>query len=242
MRLLLLHGVGGNRRLWDGLAELSSDPVIAPDLAGHGGAPRLGAYGFESYARDLLARCRRELAEGPLRIIGHSLGGAVGITLAAMDTGLDIRGVVAVGVKTRWTDADVASMHRVADKGVVWLADEQAAAERYVKLGGLAGILTPGSPAARQGIACEDGRWRFAADPEVFRVTPASLGPYVGALRCPLVLAAGEADAMAPPDTLAHLGAPVVGLPGLGHNAHVEDPRAVLGLLDRLAAFPRGDR
>lgn len=49
--------------------------------------------------------------------------------------------------------------------------------------------------------------------------------------RCPVVLAAGEHDSMSRPDDLLALRDDAVTLPGLGHNAHVEDPSALLPLL-----------
>ena len=45
-----------------------------------------------------------------------------------------------------------------------------------------------------------------------------------------MVLARGEHDPMVSHDQLAALVADPVTLPGLGHNAHVEDPAAVLAL------------
>jgi pimeloyl-ACP methyl ester carboxylesterase len=52
--------------------------------------------------------------------------------------------------------------------------------------------------------------------------------------RCqaPVTLARGEHDAMNTDTQLARLGAPVVTLPGLGHNAHVQNPQQPVILLD----------
>lgn len=49
--------------------------------------------------------------------------------------------------------------------------------------------------------------------------------------RAPVVLARGEHDPMVTGEQLAQLDAPTVTLPGLGHNAHVEDPEMVIRLL-----------
>ena len=103
-----------------------------------------------------------------------------------------------------------------------------------MNLSGLSSLVAIDAPAVRHGLAEENGRWRFAADPETYRLSPKSLANYLANVTCPVVMASGEHDAMAPPSSLAHLGRPVVTLDGLGHNAHVEDPRAVLGLLERL--------
>ena len=53
----------------------------------------------------------------------------------------------------------------------------------------------------------------------------------LSAVACPVVLARGEHDPMVAHEHLAELAGDAVTLPGLGHNAHVEDPAAVLSLL-----------
>ena len=234
MRMLLLHGLGGNGRIWDHVKTLIADEVIAPDLAGHGAAPWLPAYDFERYAQDLLERYGAQLADGPLRILGHSLGGAVGIVLTSLASELDVRGIATVGVKTHWPEQDVKGMHRVADKGVGWFDSFEAAAERFIKVSGLAGLVTASDPVVLHGVVADGERWRFAADPETFRSSPKLLRDYLGSVHCPVVMAAGAQDAMASPESLAHLGLPVVALDGVGHNAHVQGPEAVVELLAQL--------
>lgn len=234
MILLLLHGVGGNGRLWDDVASSSPLRPLAPDLAGHGAAPPLARYTFADYREELLGRIADEVGSQPVVILGHSMGGALGLTIAAEPGPLDIRGVVGIGIKARWAPEEKALLHRVADKGVAWFDAEAQARERYVKLSGLAGVLEPDAPGARAGVREEAGRWRFATDPEVYRVEPGPLGPPIAAAACPIVLAAGENDAMSPSESLEGLGAPVFTLAGAGHNAHVEQPDAALRLLDEL--------
>ena len=46
------------------------------------------------------------------------------------------------------------------------------------------------------------------------------------------MLARGEHDAMNTDEQLVRLGVPVVTLPGLGHNAHVESPHLTIRVLD----------
>ena len=77
--LVLVHGVLGSRRTWNGLvADLARDHrVIAPDLFGHGeSAKPTGDYSLGAYAaalRDLLD----ELGVGRATLVGHSFGGGV---------------------------------------------------------------------------------------------------------------------------------------------------------------------
>ncbi len=231
--LLLLHGLAGNGRLWDGaVPRWTAGPVVAPDLAGHGTAPRLARYGFDDYATELAARLGDLGGATDIVVIGHSLGGLVALRLAALRPDLPIGRIVSLGCKTTWTEADVTGLHRVADKGVSWFDDETAARERFVAVGGLRGVLDPASEAAGHGVVADGGRWRLAADPEVYRVAAADFGAALAAVSCPVVVARGEHDVMAPTEDLAAFGRGCVTLAGLGHNAHVEDPTAVLALLD----------
>lgn len=50
--------------------------------------------------------------------------------------------------------------------------------------------------------------------------------------RAPVTLARGEHDAMNTDEQFVRLGIPAVTLPGLGHNAHVENPHLTSALLE----------
>jgi pimeloyl-ACP methyl ester carboxylesterase len=82
--LLLVHGLGGNRRTWDRVigALAARHTVIALDLPGHGesDAPA-GDYSIGAHAsalRDLLVA----LGHRSATIVGHSLGGGVAMQFA----------------------------------------------------------------------------------------------------------------------------------------------------------------
>jgi len=234
MRLLLLHGLGGNAGVWDGVARQFDGEVIAPDLAGHGNAAPIEHYDFDHHARDLLERLGTVLADAPFFAIGHSLGGATAIALAALAPNLPIRGIVAVGVKTFWPPEDVAVMHRIADKGTGTFPDFDSGAARFLRVSGREGLAATRAAVVRRGLRRVDGQWRLAVDPEAYRISPAPLSKVLARVDCPVIMASGEHDPMAPPASLAPLGRPVVTVPGVGHNAHVEAPAAILDLLEGL--------
>ena len=82
--LLLLHGLGATGDVWEGwrplLAQRWPGRWLAPDLPGHGGSPPLPGYTFESLATavaDLVGTSARTV------VLGHSLGGVVGLALAS---------------------------------------------------------------------------------------------------------------------------------------------------------------
>lgn len=85
-RVLLLHGLSGNRGTWWNIAEQLAElgcTVIAPDLRGHGDAPSTSRYQLEDFAADLAS-----LGTNWDLVVGHSLGGPVACLFAKDWTGV----------------------------------------------------------------------------------------------------------------------------------------------------------
>jgi len=86
-RILLIHGGRDQCRSWDWVAERFRDAfhVIAPDLRGHGDSDWSagGAYSESHYVQDI-AQLIHQRRLAPLAIIGHSLGGSVGLMYAGL--------------------------------------------------------------------------------------------------------------------------------------------------------------
>ncbi|MFG1779395.1 alpha/beta fold hydrolase [Micromonospora sp. NPDC049048] len=231
--LLLLHGMGATGEVWLPLAPLLerrwAGRWLAPDLAGHGWSPPLPEYSFAGLA----ARIAAALPAGErLVVLGHSLGGVVGLALAARGAGLPVDAVVGVGIKAVWSPAELAKAGELATRPVTWFASRDEAARRYLRVAGLTGLVAPEHPIVAAGLRQVDGRWRLAMDPAAFGVGEPGLPALLAATDVPVLLARGEHDPMVTDAQLKELGVPVATLPGLGHNAHVEAPEAVLALVD----------
>lgn len=230
--LLLLHGLGATGDVWNGWRSLLDrhwpGRWLAPDLPGHGGSTPLDHYSFESLAAgvaDLLDAADRVV------VLGHSLGGVLGLTLAGGGFDAPVEAVIGLGIKVSWTDGELAKARALADRPVAWFASRGEAAARHLRVSGLTGLLDPNDRSVDAGLREEDGRWRPALDPRAFGVGAPDMPALLAAARAPVVLVRGEHDPMVSDGQVARLGAPAVTLPGLGHNAHVEDPEAVFALL-----------
>ncbi|MFY1599131.1 alpha/beta fold hydrolase [Micromonospora sp. WMMD737] len=231
--LLLLHGMGATGDVWLPWAPLLehrwAGRWLAPDLAGHGWSPPLPEYSFPGLA----ARIAAGLAPGDrLVVLGHSLGGVVGLALAARGAGLPVDAVVGLGIKAVWSPAELAKAGELAARPVTWFASRDEAARRYLRVAGLTGLFAPEHPVVEAGLRQVDGRWRLAMDPAAFGVGAPELPALLAATDVPVLLARGEHDPMVTDAQLTELGVPVATLPGLGHNAHVEAPEAVLDLVE----------
>ena len=222
--LLLLHGLGGSAASWSGVIDRWPGSWTAVDLPGHGLSAPLPRYSFGA-----LATTVARVVDGPVAILGHSLGGVVALALASGWFGVPVTAVCALGVKVSWSAEDLAKAADLSRRPPKVFASEDEALDRARKVAG----LPPDGPADRL-ITPTEGGWRLSLDPAAFAVGRPDLPGLLAAARCPVTLASGSADPMSPPDHLAALVPDPLILPGLGHSAHVEDPAALDPLLDRL--------
>jgi pimeloyl-ACP methyl ester carboxylesterase len=231
--LVLLHGLGATGDVWGGwrplLAERWPGRWVAPDLPGHGGSPPLAAYTFDGFA----AAVAGIVPPGDrVVVLGHSLGGVVGLALASGRFPVPVQAVVGLGIKVAWTGEDLGRAQALARRPPAWFASRDEAAARYLRVSGLAGLLPASDPAVHAGLRERDRQWRLAMDPGTFAVGAPDMAQLLARSQARVTLARGEHDPMNTDEQLARLGAPTVTLPGLGHNAHVENPELSIALLD----------
>jgi pimeloyl-ACP methyl ester carboxylesterase len=236
--LLLLHGMAGSAAVWGGFIDLLGQAWpgswIAPDLPGHGRSPKLAKYTY-----DAMAEAVAELIPpgAQVAVLGHSLGGAVGFALAAGPFDLQVTGVVGVGIKVRWSEQELAGAAEIGQRHIPLCPTREEAVDRAVKSAGLAGLWPPDAPGVDSLLEHLHNCWRPVFDLKALGVGAPDIAGALAALAqrgVPATLAAGERDPVSPAEHLQALVADPVILPGLGHSAHVEDPAALLPLLERL--------
>jgi pimeloyl-ACP methyl ester carboxylesterase len=104
--LLLVHGAGGSHLDWPGqLRRLAGANVYAVDLPGHGRSDQPGRDSIDAYAGDVTALVQA-LALQKVIVAGHSMGGAIALTLGLQQPpwllGLVLAGT---GARLRVTDS-----------------------------------------------------------------------------------------------------------------------------------------
>ncbi len=233
--LVMLHGIGGNAAVWNRMLPVVErrwpGRWIAADLRGHGRSAHAPPYGYGVFAADVAGAIGNP--DGEPVLLGHSMGGVVAMALATGWFGVSVRHVFAFGVKIGWTADEVAQMKGLATRPARVFASRAEAAERYLRVSGLAGLVDPGAPEALAGIVEAEGGFRLAADQGIYAAVGPAVGDFYRAAAAPVRLAAGEADPMVSLAEMQALDPQAALLPGLGHNCHVEAPEQVWEQFER---------
>lgn len=222
--MLLLHGLGATADVWSGVAALLPGAWVAPDLPGHGGSEPLLEYTFPAVA----AAVAELVDPAGTVVVGHSFGGVVGLHLAGA---VGVRAVFGVGIKVGWSAEDLERAAGMAARPPTLFATRDEAVARYLRVSGLAGLVDPAT--VDVGVVPDGPGWRLALDQRAFGVGDPGMAALVAAAPVPVVLARGQHDPMVSHEQLAELVTDPVELTGSGHNAHVEDPAAVVAALPK---------
>ncbi|GGM69127.1 alpha/beta fold hydrolase [Dactylosporangium sucinum] len=221
--VMLLHGLGATADVWDGVARaLDGLSWIAPDLPGHGGSGHLEGYTFEAVA----AAVAPLVDPAGTVVVGHSFGGVIGLHLAGVP---GVRAVAGIGIKVAWTPEELSRAAKLADRSAAVFGTREEAVRRHLRVAGLDG---PAAPDAA--VRPVPGGWGLSFDQRAFGVGEPGVAGLLAAAPVPVVLARGEHDRMVSSEDLGALVDAFVVLPGLGHNAHVENPEALVNHLPPL--------
>jgi pimeloyl-ACP methyl ester carboxylesterase len=215
--LVLLHGLGANRDVWQRMLKDNrwDGSWMALDLRGHGESGHAQDYSLEAHAGDVAETIG--MGWGAITVLGHSMGGAVALRLAAS---MRLARVFGLGIKVAWSEQELAGLERMAAAPVKWFATRDEAVARYLKVAGLAASERPG-------VVEGEGGWRLAADPAAARVGPPPMRALIDASKAPFHLARGAGDAMVTLEQLQAYDSESVDIPEAGHNAMVDQPGAV---------------
>ena len=99
--VVILHGLFGSSQNWAGMGRRLSDVgrIVGLDLRNHGDSPRGEPHALAACVEDLHEWCASR-AEGPVTLIGHSMGGLVAMGFAVRHPGLTA-GVASIDIAPR---------------------------------------------------------------------------------------------------------------------------------------------
>ena len=231
--LLLVHGAGGTRLHWPGeLRRLSGVTVYTLDLPGHGRSGGTGCDTIEGYVEAVVAFLDAVRVERAV-ILGHSMGGAIAMTLA-LDFAGRVSGLVLVATGARLRVAP-AILERVRDdfedsvEIITRFAWSPEAPPALTELGRQALLETGPDVLLGDFTACD----RF------------DVMERLGEIRVPTLVIAGTADQLTPPKYARFLAghtpdAQLVLVEDAGHMVMLERPvetvQAVQDFLARLSS------
>ncbi|MDE2080798.1 MAG: alpha/beta fold hydrolase [Burkholderiales bacterium] len=246
--LLLLHGIGGGRAIWDDAVaafDRAGHRALAIDFPGYGTAP--GRPTLEAMVEAAAAAVGR-LGRAPVVIVGHSMGGMVAQELVARG----VAGVQALvgGLVLACTSASFGPSDGAWQAKFV--ADRLAPLDAGLGMAGMAArlvpaMVAPGAPAAALQAAIDV----MSRVPQAsYRTALQAIAAFdrrqaLAAITVPTLCLAGEHDRTAPPALMQRMAQRIPGaeyrcLAGAGHIANVEQPAAfqaaVLGFLQRRIA------
>jgi pimeloyl-ACP methyl ester carboxylesterase len=204
--------------------------VVALDFRGHGLSRHAESYRYADYETDLTSLLDR-LDLDDVTVAGHSLGGYVALLAATRSD--RIGRVLAIDVKSDWTEADAAFAERSRE------ATQRVEPEREPLLGRLAKSVVPTTLdadelelLAERALEPVDGGWRFRWDRRVLATEPVDAFAFLGRVRYPVHVLAGSESEVMPPDSAHRFadaipGATVEIVDGAGHHVELDAPELV---------------
>jgi 2-succinyl-6-hydroxy-2,4-cyclohexadiene-1-carboxylate synthase len=232
--IVLLHGFTQTGASWEGVVAQLGERyrALAPDLRGHGSAASRRPVSFEAIADDVAA-----FAPDRFALAGYSMGGRLALSFAVRHPERVSR-LMLIGASAGIEDSAERAARRRADDV---LADEieeegvEAFARRWADL-----PLFEGQPSAVRAATHAD-RLRNTASGLAAALRGVGTGAMeplwsrLGELEMPAVVLAGELDAKfrAIGERMAEAlpRGEFAAVPGAGHAAHLEAPKAVAARL-----------
>ncbi|MCC4314407.1 alpha/beta fold hydrolase [Streptomyces malaysiensis] len=230
--LVLLHGVGLDRHLWDRClpALAARHRVTLVDLRGHGASPAAAAgVSLAELAADVAA-----LLSGPTHVVGFSLGALVAQRLGLDRPDLTASLTLVSSVADRSDEERAAVEHRqelaVQDFG----ASAWAAVDRW---------FSPAWRAQEPGLARQvldtllaNDRASYLACYQVFATADAGLWPWLPRIAAPTMAVTGERDPGSTPAMSHRLAERIPGgraviVPGARHLLPLECPQELADLI-----------
>lgn len=232
---LIAHGLFGSARNWNAIAQRLSRtrPVVTVDMRNHGKSFWAGSHSYPDMAGDL-AGVIDHLGQGPIDVIGHSMGGKAAMTLALTAPDRVARLLVADIAPVAYEHSQIQFINAMRS---VDLAAIERRADAAAALGAQ-GIAPELQSFFTQSLDAAGKAWRFNLD-ALERDMPKILGfPEIDGRydRPTLFLSGGASDYVSSKDRplIKSLfpSARFAKLPNTGHWLHAEKPKDFVAVTD----------
>ncbi len=243
---VLLHGFLGQAKNLRTIAQRWSDrdpsrTFLLLDLPGHGpdGPPLRDDMDLRAMGRDVLSRAREAGLEGPLDLVGHSLGGRVSLAASLAEPEAVAR-VSILDITPSPIPTEEAESHSVLQR--LRQAPDGVADRRELRDFLLGTKLSVGlTDWLMMNVDERDGRYHWRFDREALqrlhlRVNPEDLWAAIERPGAKVQCVRGGRSKYVSDEDVARMeraGCPVITIPGVGHFLHVEAMDAVLEALTR---------
>jgi pimeloyl-ACP methyl ester carboxylesterase len=242
--VVLVHGLFGSSGNWGGVARrLSADyRVLVPDLRNHGRSPQAPVHDYPSMGEDLIGLLDRLAIERAV-VVGHSMGGKVGMHLALTRPGR-VRALAVVDMApVRYAHGFETALSGFAAVDLASIGSRRDADAQMRP-------AVPGSAVRAfllQNLERDDaGRWRWRLNLAALEAAQAAITgfpeyPAAAAYRGPVLFIHGElSDYVRPSHHVAierfFPHAALQRVDGAGHWVYADQPAAFLEALDRFIA------
>jgi pimeloyl-ACP methyl ester carboxylesterase len=246
--IVFVHGGGAHAHWWTHVAARFADEfrAVAIDLSGHGDSDHRDVYAIDEWTEEVLAAAHAGGIEGPPVVVGHSMGGFVTITTAALH-GDELAGVIVCDSPVTAPDPEVESYRLKEAFGRPRTYDRiEDAMERFRTVPPQAHYLDyVVDHVARRSLRPVDGGWQWKFDRRIFEQFARSMRgvalPYLPKVRCRFALLRSEFGLVTPDigasmyEALGRV-APVIEIPQAGHHAMLDEPLVLLTALRTLLA------
>ncbi|MEX2300881.1 MAG: alpha/beta hydrolase [Bryobacterales bacterium] len=229
--ILFIHGLGGTCSIWFPQAQslAAHYQTIVYDWLGSGNSDKPAAeYTIESWA-DQAAQLCAALGVSGAGVVGHSLGAAVAVTLAAQHPDL-VRAAALVGPVTKLPDGAVAV---IQDRAAKVLTDGMGPLADALPMGALSEATRASSPVTHaffRALVLGNDPKCYAAHCQA--LVRADADRLLGQVPCPVLLIAGDKDPTAPIARVETIAAQLansklVVVPDGGHAMQLDQPDLV---------------
>ena len=237
---VLIHGGAAHSHWWDHIAPLLANgrEVIAFDLSGHGDSDERQSYSVDQWAAEALAVVGLAASSAPV-VIGHSLGGVVGLR-AAMASGNKFGGLVIVDSPlVRFTPEEDAAADRLAFGPPRMYPSRDAAVARFRPIPDQPTLDFVVRHVANTSVREAAGGWSWKFDSKIFDRAPQL--PKLTPLACRSAFIRGEkgmVDAGMAEEIFRQLGGttPMIEVPAAGHHPMLDQPIALAASLRAILA------